>query len=574
MQKRQYNDDYQKQLFDYAQYLVNESLRKKGKYIEDRPRLYVIYARKSTKGKDRQERSIPDQIKDCQKLASTLKIQPLHIFREEESAKTAGKRDVFYEMLDWIKTGKCNSIIAYHPDRLARNMKDAGEVIDLLDRGVIVDLKFAQYTFVNDPNGVMTLGIQFVMAKQYSDNLSAVSQRGSFNIAREGKAPTNKPKYGYKLNKQRYFRPDGHNFELLKEAFRMGLDKWPQEEIAEYLNKGSFTFQGRKTAMTKQKVSSIFQDTFYAGLYVYSSEIITLKEVDPLFQPLITPLEFLQLRKTLNDKYNFRRSARLKTILFNKMVYCGYCNHLMSPGKPRSSGKSQNRYLNLRCSRKDCPSRFDKKISRGLRGKIIFDYILEVLSSGFTIDKTAYEAYVKEAKQVLSYNRKKLVNQLKGIGRQISETDKTIETKTLALAKAQGALIDKLNQEIKQLSDDLDNLKHIQTKIQEDIITIDHNLESKLMSYENFLNFFDNLANTIKSSDNQYLVDKIIRMIFLNFTIKDKKVLSHQLNPNFEKYVKIPSVQDGRGGENRTPAARTPCAHLTTRLLPELLKSL
>ncbi|HQM15667.1 MAG TPA: hypothetical protein PLM16_00450 [Candidatus Woesebacteria bacterium] len=185
-------------------------------------------------------------------------------------------------------------------------------------------------------------------------------------------------------------------------------------------------------------------------------------------------------------------------------------------------------------------------MSRGLRGKIIFDYILEVLSSGFTIDKTAYEAYVKEAKQALNHNRKKLVNQLKSIGRQISETDKTIETKTLALAKAQGALIDKLNQEIKQLTDDLDNLKQIKTKTQEDIITIDHNLESKLMTYENFLNFFDNLANTIKSSDNQYLVDKIIRMIFLNFTIKDKKVLSHRLNPNFEKYVKIPSVQDGR----------------------------
>lgn len=199
-------EDYKQQLFEYARFLANNKLMEKGKLVEGIKPVYVIYARKSTKGKDRQERSIKDQISDCQKIVKDLKIRPVKIFKEMESAKTSGKRNKFKEMIEGIKSGRYNSIIAWHPDRLARNMKEAGEIIDLLDRGKIVSLKFATYTFIRDANGIMTLGIQFVLAKQYSDNLSASSTRGSVNIAREGKAPLWKPKYGYKVNDAKVFQ--------------------------------------------------------------------------------------------------------------------------------------------------------------------------------------------------------------------------------------------------------------------------------------------------------------------------------------------------------------------------------
>jgi site-specific DNA recombinase len=542
------SNNYKQQVFDYANSLVKEKLKKKGKYVEDEEKVYVIYARKSTKGKKRQERSIPDQIKDCQKLAKKLKVKPRYIFKEKETAKIPGKRDVFYEMLSGISHKRFNSIITYHPDRLARNMKDAGEIIDLLDKGIIVDLKFATYTFVNDANGILTLAIQFALAKQYSDNLSMVSQRGSYNIAKEGKAPLKRPKYGYKIDQKRYFRPDGENFRLIRKAFTMALEEYPLEEIADYLNKNNFCFDGKKTKITKQKLSKIFQDTFFAGFYIYGSEVVDLKKVDFLFKPVVSCLEFLQLRKVLKDKLVFKRSDNAKTILFSKMVYCGYCGNLMSPGKPRSSGKGGHRYLTLRCNNKDCRTRLDKTLKRGLRGKVIFRYISDLLSSGLELDKKAYEAYKKESKKVFDKQRKEFLSQLKSILRQISEINKTIDIKTRALANASGDLIDKLNQEIKELEIDKKKLETEKKEINQNIEIIDYNLKAKIMSYEKFLNFFKYLDNTIKTSENRYLVDKVIRMIFLNFTIKNQKVVSYQLNPNFEKYIKIPSVLSSRSG--------------------------
>src|ERR1035438_38979 len=74
---------------------------------------YVIYARKSTKGEERQERSKKDQIDDCMKRE--VIPNQLHIvgkpIEEDESAKEPDIRPKFRTMLDDIKAGKVDGII-------------------------------------------------------------------------------------------------------------------------------------------------------------------------------------------------------------------------------------------------------------------------------------------------------------------------------------------------------------------------------------------------------------------------------------------------------------------------------
>ena len=65
-------DNYKQQLLEYAKFLSDNRLRERGKIVEGTKPVYVLYARKSTKGKDRQERSIPDQISDCQQIIKEL----------------------------------------------------------------------------------------------------------------------------------------------------------------------------------------------------------------------------------------------------------------------------------------------------------------------------------------------------------------------------------------------------------------------------------------------------------------------------------------------------------------------
>lgn len=113
---------------------------------------YIIYTRVSTDDV-KQSGSLEDQEKACVEFANKKGLKFINVLAEQESAKESEKREQFGKMIKDIRAGKYKGIIAWHPDRLARNMKDAGEIIDLLDKKIIEDLQFPAYQFDNTPTG-------------------------------------------------------------------------------------------------------------------------------------------------------------------------------------------------------------------------------------------------------------------------------------------------------------------------------------------------------------------------------------------------------------------------------------
>ena len=93
---------------------------------------YVIYARKSTEEDDRQVLSIEAQLVELKEFAAKEKLEIAASLCEAKTAKEPG-RTVFGEMLDRICAGEAGGILAWHPDRLARNSIDGGKIIYLLD---------------------------------------------------------------------------------------------------------------------------------------------------------------------------------------------------------------------------------------------------------------------------------------------------------------------------------------------------------------------------------------------------------------------------------------------------------
>ena len=89
----------------------------------DHTRKFFIYTRKSTDTEDRQVRSISDQLAELKELAVKEQIEVVDIFVEKQTAKAPG-RPVFNEMLLRIEANEANGILAWHPDRLARNSVD------------------------------------------------------------------------------------------------------------------------------------------------------------------------------------------------------------------------------------------------------------------------------------------------------------------------------------------------------------------------------------------------------------------------------------------------------------------
>ena len=96
---------------------------------------YFLYARKSTDEEDRQVLSIEAQTTELHEFARKENLVIAKEFIESKTAKAPG-RPVFNEMISSIETSNEKvGILAWHPDRLARNSIDGGKIIYLIDSG-------------------------------------------------------------------------------------------------------------------------------------------------------------------------------------------------------------------------------------------------------------------------------------------------------------------------------------------------------------------------------------------------------------------------------------------------------
>jgi len=142
---------------------------------------YFIYTRKSTDTEDRQVRSLADQLSELRELARKEQLEVVDTFIEKQTAKVPG-RPVFAEMIECIEKGEASGILAWHPDRLARNSVDGGRVIYLVDTGKITDLKFPTFWFDSTPQGKFMLSIAFHRANTISTTYPKCQTRLSSEI--------------------------------------------------------------------------------------------------------------------------------------------------------------------------------------------------------------------------------------------------------------------------------------------------------------------------------------------------------------------------------------------------------
>ena len=149
---------------------------------------FFLYARKSTDVEDKQVLSIDAQLNELREFANRDGIIIVAELIEKQSAKTPG-RPIFNAMLERIEAGEADGILAWHPDRLARNSVDGGRIIYMLDTGKIKTLKFPRSWFENTPQGKLMLHNDFGFSKYFVDSLSENTKRGLREKVRRGEFP-------------------------------------------------------------------------------------------------------------------------------------------------------------------------------------------------------------------------------------------------------------------------------------------------------------------------------------------------------------------------------------------------
>ena len=299
---------------------------------------FFLYVRKSTDVEDKQVLSIDAQINELREFAAREGIKIVAELIEKQSAKSPG-RPVFDAMLGRLEAGEAEGILAWHPDRLARNSVDGGRIVYLVDTEKIKDLRFPTFRFEASAHGKFMLNIAFCQSKYYVDNLSENVKRGFRQKLRNGIWP-NRPPVGYFNDREaRRIAVDPEKAKLVRKAFELyATGNYPLHEVRRRMSEIGLT-SCNNGQMSISDFQWMFKNPFFYGVMKFNGELFEGKH-----EPIISKRLFDEVQEVTQRKSK-HKTPQLKPYLYRGLFRCGECGCFITT-------ETQKGHNYLRCTKR------------------------------------------------------------------------------------------------------------------------------------------------------------------------------------------------------------------------------
>ena len=346
--------------------------------MDNERKIAGVYIRVSTEDQAREGFSLGEQKEKLLQLCSFKDLEVYKVYKDAGiSAKDMEHRPQFQEMLQDMKEGKINYIVAYKLDRITRSVRDLEELISVLEQYNCFLLCDRDDVNTSTANGRFFVRMLTVLSQLEIEIVSERTKFGLNGAIKSGHIPGQRP-FGYTKSEDKKMIVDNATRPYVEKIFDMYLEGKSFQQIANYFKENNIYPKKKWHDTTIQK---IIDNKIYMGDYEQYKRIGKQENLEPIVymnvvEPIISRAKWEECQK--QKERNQRTYTRDRIYTFFQRLKCPSCSRIM---KCKGSGGTKRKYMYYTCEH--CHINFNE------------NYVEELLES-FIYDLLEYDMAVKE----------------------------------------------------------------------------------------------------------------------------------------------------------------------------------
>lgn len=306
-----------------------------------------IYIRVSTEDQAREGFSLGEQEEKLKQLCEYKGYEIYKVYCDAGiSAKDMEHRPKFQEMLQDMRDGRINYIVAYKLDRVTRSVRDLEELITQLEKHNTYLVCDRDDVNTSTANGRFFVRMLTVLSQLEIEIVSERTKFGMVGAIKSGHLPGVKP-LGYKNDANRKTIIDPATAPIIRRVFDLYLQGKTYLQIATIFNNENILNKKWRDCY----IEKIINNKVYMGDWEQYKSIGKKEGLEPIiYMNVVEPIipryiwEECQAQKVINQ----RTYTRDRVYTFFQKIKCPHCGRIM---KCKGAGGKKKKYVYYNCEK-------------------------------------------------------------------------------------------------------------------------------------------------------------------------------------------------------------------------------
>ena len=341
--------------------------------------MHGIYIRVSTEDQAREGFSLAEQEEKLRQLCNYKDFEIFKVYKDAGiSAKDMKNRPAFQEMLEDMKKGLINYIVAYKLDRVTRSVRDLEVLISTLEEYNCYLVCDRDDVNTSTANGRFFVRMLTVLSQLEIEIVSERTKFGMTGAIKAGHIPGPCP-IGYYRDNEKVFRIDNTTKDIVLRIFKLFLEGKSYWQISNIFNIEKVLYPEKKK-WTDSMISRIINNKIYAGDFEkYKHRSQDTEVYMNVVEPIITRVMLEDVEK--QKEKNKQAFCRDRVYIFFQKLECPICGNIMTC---KGSGGKKKKYIYYHCTNCKLYYREDQIED------CLTEYILDLVEYDFNVNKYFY----------------------------------------------------------------------------------------------------------------------------------------------------------------------------------------